>query len=134
MTTLHRYDCFLADLAHGRHDLGHDVLMCTLALRAPDVTNDATLADAQAISSNYASPAQLGPTSLVQANGVLTLRAQPFVIVTQGAQVQMRYVIISNASSANRLLGYLDLGLPRTLIPGALTIGVAPSFDVLTLQ
>ena len=46
MTTFHRYDCFLGDLANGRHDLGYDVIMCTLALRAPDVTNDTTLADA----------------------------------------------------------------------------------------
>jgi hypothetical protein len=77
---------------------------------------------------------QIATPSVQQINGVLTFRADPIVIQTQdqdrrraGADAIRR---AHSATSANRLLGFYDLGIPRTLIPGAVTVsgvsGVPP--------
>jgi hypothetical protein len=131
-----KYHCFTADLAHGRHNLASDVLIATLALRDPLVASDTVVADAQPLQSNYISPVQITAPSVAQINGVLTFRADPIVIQTQGAPVQMRYVVLYSATSANRLIGFYDFGIPHTLIPGAVTVsGVSgvPPLQIFTL-
>lgn len=136
MPTLELYDCFRADLANGKHALTSDVLMCALTLRDPDAANDAVLADAQPIASNVVSPAQLIVTEASEVGGLLTVRAEPVTVLqTAGGPVAMRYVILSNASSGNRLIGFWDIGAPQAFQVGvSITLGAPPSWPALTLQ
>lgn len=136
MPAIQRYQCFPQDLAHGKHNLLADVLMCHLALRVPDAANDAVLADAQPIASNFVSPAQLVVVDVNRVGGLATVRAAP-VSVPQiaGGPVQMRYVILTNASSGNRLIGFWDVGAAQYFQVGfSITLGDAAIWPVLTLQ
>lgn len=127
MAAFNKFHCFVADLAHKKHNLSSDVLKVYLSNSAPnasthtayDVTTGTTGPAEIAAGNGYtAGGATATLTSSAQTSGTykLTLQDPPTWTATGGTVGPLRYAVLYNSTSAGKeLLGWWDYGASVTL-------------------
>ena len=128
-----KFNQFVEDLAHKKHDLSSDqyTVALTAAANAPVATNN-VLADLTQISYTNLSSRNLTISTSSEASGTYTQLFADLVLTASGGSVAaFRYVVIYNdtqTSPADPLVGYYDYGSDLTLADGeTLTIDFTTS-------
>lgn len=119
MATFNKFNCFVEDLAEGKHNLGSDVLKALLTNSAPSASNTvkSNLTEISAGNGYPAGGATLDVTSSAQSGGVYDLVMTDEVITAAGGSIgPFRYVAIYNDTHASKpLIGWYDYGSSVTL-------------------
>jgi hypothetical protein len=117
MAAFNYFDCFIADLANGVHDLANDTLKVALSTAAP-VGTEETLSE---LSEDLISLANLDTATIVttsseQTDGDYKLVVEDLVMTATGAVPSFRYVVVYNDSStSDSLVCWFDYGEARTM-------------------
>ncbi|MCB1366503.1 MAG: hypothetical protein KDK00_01960 [Rhodobacteraceae bacterium] len=125
MATLQRFNCFLHDLAQGKHNLATDDIRIALSNTAPDLAADTGFADITEISAGngyvaggFALPGQ----TLTQVTNQTRLSGADTagVVAASGGNIgPFQYVIVYNNTEAGKaLIQTADLGSPITVTDG----------------
>ena len=118
MATYTKFQCFVEDLAEGKHNLGSDTLKVALssATNAPSASLDKKLADITTIASPAVDNTTLSVTSSSQTNGTYTLVLEDKLLTATGDVGPFQYVIIYNDDATNdELIAWYDYGSEITL-------------------
>lgn len=120
MTAFVKFQSFSKAMAEKKHDLTNNQLEIALcnAANAPDLANDAVLADLTVIDYANLSTRSLTTSSGTSASGVYTLKINDFNLAAAGGDANpFRYVIVLNQDAANdELIGYFDYGSDLTIL------------------
>lgn len=112
MAYYQKFNCFLADLAHGVHNLGSDEIMVALcaAANAPDA-DDEVLADLTIIDHTNLSSRIVVITSSGQTSGIYKLIADDLELTASATVPDFRYVVLFNNTTENKnLICFWDKG------------------------
>jgi hypothetical protein len=119
MAAFVRFECFAADLAEKKHDLGTDQLKVCLTNTEPDPAVDLDLSDIVEISAGNGYTAggeDVTTLSAANVNGVYELEFDDVVFTASGGTIgPFQYVALYNSDASDILLGYYDYGAPVTL-------------------
>lgn len=134
MAAFNKFNCFLEDLAEGKHNLGSDSLVVALTNTAPVATNT-VLANITQVSYTYCSARACTIASSAQSGGTYKLVLNDLVLTASGAVGPFRYVVLYNDTATNDpLIGYYDYGSSVTMANGdTFTIDFDPTNGVLQL-
>jgi hypothetical protein len=118
MATYNKFQCFVEDLAEGKHNLGSDTLKVAFsdASNAPSASDDVKLADITTVSVSNLDSVTLSVSSSSQTSGTYKLVVADKTLTATGAVPAFRYVIIYNDTAANDpLICWYDYGSEVTL-------------------
>jgi len=118
MATYTKFQCFVEDLAEGKHNLGSDTLKVAFsdASNAPSASAHVKLADITTVSVSNLDSVTLTVSSSSQTSGTYKLVVADKTMTATGAVPAFRYVIIYNDTAANDpLICYFDYGSEVTL-------------------
>ena len=121
MATYNKFQCFVEDLAEGKHNLGSDTLKVAFsnASNAPSASLDKVLADITTIDATNLGDTTLSVTSSSQSAGTYTLVVEDKTLTATGAVPAFQHVIIYNDTEAtDPLICYFDYGSEVTLASG----------------
>ena len=121
MATYNKFQCFVEDLAEGKHNLASDTLKVALSsnANAPSASLDKKLADITTITSPAVDSVTLTVSSSSQTSGTYKLVLADKTMTASGAVGPFRYVIIYNDTAANDpLICFFDYGSEVTLASG----------------
>lgn len=134
MAAFNKFNCFLEDLAEGKHNLGSNSLVVALTNTAPVATNT-VIANITQVSYTYCSARACTTSSSAQSGGTYKLVLNDLVLTASGAVGPFRYVVLYNDTATNDpLIGYYDYGSSVTMANGdTFTIDFDPTNGVLQL-
>ena len=121
MATFNKFNCFVEDLAEGKHNLGSDTLKVMLTNAAPSASNTvkADLTDIGAGNGYTAGGTAVTVTSSAQSGGTYKLVGNDIVFTAAGGSIgPFRYAVLYNdtpTSPADPLIGFWDYGSNVTL-------------------
>ena len=118
MATYNKFQCFVEDLAEGKHNLGSDTLKVAFsnATNAPSASAHVKLADITTVSVSNLDSVTLSVSSSSQTSGTYKLVVADKTLTASGAVGPFQYVIIYNDTAANDpLICYFDYGSEVTL-------------------
>ena len=118
MATYKKFQCFVEDLAEGKHNLASDSLKVALSsnANAPSASLDKKLADITTITSPAVDNVTLTVSESSQTSGTYKLVLADLTMTATGAVGPFQYVIIYNDTAANDpLICYFDYGSEVTL-------------------
>lgn len=119
MATFNKFNCFVEDLAEGKHNLGSDVLKALLTNSAPLSSNTvkSNLTEISAGNGYSAGGPVLDVSSSAQSGGTYDLVVTDEVITASGGSIgPFRYVAVYNDTHASKpLIGWYDYGASTTL-------------------
>lgn len=122
MPALTLFNCFLEDLAEGKHNLGADTIKVALTNTAPVATNEefADLTEISAGNGYSAGGATIANVSSSHTSGVYKFTGDPVVFTGSGGAIATcRYQVIYNDTSAGkRLIGWYDYGSSFAIASG----------------
>jgi hypothetical protein len=122
MATFTKFECFVEDIAHGKHDFSADQVMVALvaAANAPDTATDGVLGDLTEAAYTFCSTREITTTSSGQTDGVWRLVLADLTLTASGGSVgPFRYLVIYNDDAPSKeLIGVLDWGSDVTLASG----------------
>lgn len=138
MATTYKFNCFVADLANGKHNLGSDTLKIMLSNTLPLVTNTVTANISEIAAGNGYSAGGVTATliSSSQTSGTYTLKLNnPNLVASGGPIGPFQYAILRNATySGGPLILFSDYGSAITLNAGDdLTLDVGGSSGLFTV-
>ena len=114
-----KYQCFVEDLAEGKHNLSSDAITVALSNTAPNAGTHVKLADVTAVSTANLDDITLTVSSSSQTSGTYKLVLADLTMTASGAVGPFQYVIIYNDTAANKpLICYFDYGSEVTLASG----------------
>jgi len=118
MATYNKFQCFVEDLAEGKHNLGSDTLKVAFsnASNAPSASAHVKLADITTIATTNLDSVTLSVSSSSQTSGTYKLKVADKTLTASGAVPAFRYVIIYNdAATDDPLICYFDYDSEVTL-------------------
>ena len=118
MATYTKFQCFVEDLAEGKHNLGSDTLKVAFsdASNAPSASAHVKLADITTIVATNLGDLSLSVSSSSQTSGTYKLVVADKTLTASGAVPAFRYVIIYNDTATDDpLICYFDYGSEVTL-------------------
>ena len=121
MATYTKFQCFVEDLAEGKHNLASDTLKVAFsnASNATSASANVKLADITTIAATNLGDLSLSVSSSTQTAGTYKLVVTDKLLTASGAVPAFRYVIIYNDTAANdELICYFDYGSEVTLASG----------------
>ena len=121
MATYNKFQCFVEDLAEGKHNLASDSLKVALSsnANAPSASLDKKLADITTITSPAVDNVTLTVSESSQTAGTYKLVVNDLTMTASGAVGPFQYVIIYNDTAANdELICWYDYGSEVTLASG----------------
>ena len=113
-----KYQCFVEDLAEGKHNLASDTLKVAFsnASNAPSASAHVKLADITTIAATNLGDLSLSVSSSTQTSGTYKLVVADKTLTATGDVPAFRYAIIYNDTAANDpLICYFDYGSEVTL-------------------
>lgn len=114
-----KYQCFVEDLAEGKHNLSSDAITVALSNTAPNAGTHVKLADVTAVSTANLDDVTPTVSSSSQTSGTYKLVLADLTMTATGAVGPFRYVILYNDTAANDpLICYFDYGSEVTLASG----------------
>ncbi len=121
MANYNKFQCFVEDLAEGKHNLGSDTLKVAFsnASNAPSASADVKLADITTISVANLDSVTLTVSSSKQTSGTYKLVVADKTMTATDAVGPFRYVAIYNDTATNdELICWYDYGSAVTLASG----------------
>ena len=121
MATYNKFQCFVEDLAEGKHNLGSNTLKVAFsdASNAPSASADAVLGDITTIATTNLDSVTLSVTSSSQTSGTYKLVVDDKTMTASGAVGPFQYVIIYNDTATDDpLIAWYDYGSEVTLASG----------------
>ena len=118
MATYNKFQCFVEDLAEGKHNLASDTLKVALSSssNAPSASLDVKLADITTIASPAVDSVTLTVSSSSQTAGTYKLVLNDLIMTATGDVGPFQYVIIYNDDATNdELIAWYDYGSEITL-------------------
>ena len=118
MATYTKFQCFVEDLAEGKHNLGSDTLKVAFsdASNAPSASADVKLADITTVSVADLDSVTLTVSSSSQTSGTYKLVVDDKTMTASGAVGPFQYVIIYNDTATDDpLIAWYDYGSEVTL-------------------
>ena len=118
MATYNKFQCFVEDLAEGKHNLASDSLKVAFsnASNAPSASANVKLADINTIVATNLGDLSLSVSSSGQSAGTYKLVVADKTLTASGAVPAFRYVIVYNDTAANdELICWYDYGSEVTL-------------------
>ncbi len=118
MATYNKFQCFVEDLAEGKHNLGSDTLKVAFsnASNAPSASADVKLADITTIVATNLGDLSLSVSSSSQTSGTYKLVVDDKTMTASGAVGPFQYVIIYNDTATDDpLIAWYDYGSEVTL-------------------
>ena len=118
MATYTKFQCFVEDLAEGKHNLASDSLKVALSsnANAPSASLDKKLADITTIASPAVDSVTLSVSSSGLGGGVYKLVLNDLTMTATGDVGPFQYVIIYNDDATNdELIAWYDYGSEITL-------------------
>ena len=114
-----KYQCFVEDLAEGKHNLSSDAITVALSNTAPNAGTHVKLADVTAVSTANLDDITPTVSSSGQTSGTYKLVLADLTMTASGTVGPFRYVILYNDTAANDpLICYFDYGSEVTLASG----------------
>ena len=114
-----KYQCFVEDLAEGKHNLSSDAITVALSNTAPNAGTHVKLADVTAVSTANLDDTTPTVSSSGQTSGTYKLVLADLTMTASGTVGPFRYVILYNDTAANDpLICYFDYGSEVTLASG----------------
>jgi hypothetical protein len=119
MATYQKFNCFVEDVAEGKHNLGTGQLKVALTNSAPAAGNT-VLANITEISYTNCSSRNITTSSSSQSGGTYSLVVNDLTLTASGGSVgPFQYVVIYNDTATNdELICYADRGSAVTLSDG----------------
>lgn len=119
----YKFDCFVEDRNHGKHNLSSDALKAYITTTTPDAANHAKKADLAEIATGngYNGPVAINITSSGQTGGTYSLVGDDLtpMFTASGGSVTGRYVVIYNDTHVDDpLICYYDYGSTFTVNDG----------------
>lgn len=135
MATYQKFNCFVADVANGVHNLGSNTLTVALTDTLPVATNT-VIANISQISYLNVSSRNITVTSSTQTSGLYSLIANQLTLTAAGSVPQFRYVVIYNSTAASgNLISWYDYGSELNMSLGdQFTVGFDLTNGILQLQ
>lgn len=119
MATYNKYQCFVADLAHGVHNFASDDIKVAFSNTAPNAATHVKLADVTAVNASATDNLKLTKSTDGQTSGTYTYLPADLTITASGAVGPFQYVIIYNDTATNDpLICYFDYASAVTLASG----------------
>ena len=121
MANYNKFQCFVEDLAEGKHNLASDTLKVALSsnANAPSASLDVKLADITTIASPAVDSVTLTVSSSSQTAGTYKLVLNDLTMTATGDVGPFQYVIIYNDDATNdELIAWYDYGSEVTLASG----------------
>ena len=121
MANYNNFQCFVEDLAEGKHNLASDTLKVALSsnANAPSASLDVKLADITTIASPAVDSVTLTVSSSSQTAGTYKLVLADKTMTASADVGPFQYVIIYNDTAANdELIAWYDYGSEVTLASG----------------
>ena len=119
MATYNKFQCFVEDLAEGKHNLASDSLKVALSNNAPSASANVKLADITTVSVANLDSVTLTVSSSSQTSGTYKLVVADKTMTANGAVGPFQYVIIYNDTASNKeLICFFDYGSEVTLASG----------------
>ena len=121
MANYNKFQCFVEDLAEGKHNLASDTLKVAFsnATNAPSASAHVKLADITTIATTNLDSVTLTVSSSSQTSGTYKLVLADKIMTASGAVGPFQYVILYNDTAANDpLICYFDYGSEVTLASG----------------
>ena len=114
-----KYQCFVEDLAEGKHNLASDTITVALSNTAPNAGTHVKLADVTAVSTANLDDITPTVSSSSQTSGTYKLVLADLTMTASGTVGPFQYVILYNDTAANDpLICYFDYGSEVTLASG----------------
>jgi hypothetical protein len=134
MSAFNKFQCFVEDVAEGKHNLGTDQLVVALTNSAPVATNT-VIGNITEVSYANLSTRNITTATSAQTTGTYKLVLTDLVLTASGAVGPFRYVVIYNDTSAtDPLIGWYDYGSSISLANGeTLTIDFDGTNGCLTI-
>jgi hypothetical protein len=119
MAQFQKFNNFIEMLCLAEHGLDVDQLAVALCDSEPDAENDVDIDDLSEISYANCSSRNVTRLSATQTGGIFKLLCEDLTINAAGGAVgPFRYVVLFNADSNNKLIGFYDYGADLTLKDG----------------
>ena len=121
MANYNKFQCFVEDLAEGKHNLASDSLKVALSsnANAPSASLDKKLADITTIASPAVDSVTLTVSESSQTAGTYKLVVNDLTMTASGAVGPFQYVIIYNDTATDDpLIAWYDYGSEVTLASG----------------
>jgi len=121
MATYNKFQCFVEDLAEGKHNLGSDTLKVAFsnATNAPSASAHVKLADITTIAAPAVDTTTLTVSSSSQTSGTYKLVVADLTMTASADVGPFQYVIIYNDTATDDpLICYFDYGSEVTLASG----------------
>lgn len=120
MASYNKFNQFVEDLAHKKHDCSSDTFKIALTNVAPVATNS-VLTDLTEIAYTNLSSRDLVRDSSGQTSGTYKLVFDDLTLTASGGSVEtFRYPVVYNDTAANKpLVGWYDSGASNTLTDGS---------------
>lgn len=136
MAAFNKFNCFVEDKAHKKHNLGSDTLKIMLTNSAPIATNTvkANLTEISAGNGYTAGGTAVTITASAQTSGTYKLTGNDVVFTASGAVGPFRYAVLYNDTASNKeLIGWWDYGSNVTLANGeTFTVDLDQTNGILT--
>lgn len=134
-SSYNKFNCFVADVANGVHDLATNTLTIALTDTLPVATNT-VIANISEISYTNLSSRSFTATSSAQVSGVYSLIANQMTLMASGTVPQFRYVVIYNSTTGSgNLIAWYDYGSELNMITGdQFTVGFDLTNGILQIQ
>ena len=114
-----KYQCFVEDLAEGKHNLASDTNTVALSNTAPNAGTHVKLADVTAVSTANLNDVTPTVSSSSQTSGTYKLVLADLTMTASGTVGPFRYVILYNDTATDDpLICYFDYGSEVTLASG----------------
>ena len=116
MATYTKYQCFVEDLAEGKHNLASNTITVALSNTAPNAGTHVKLADVTAVSTANLDDITPTVSSSSQTSGTYKLVLADLIMTASGTVGPFRYVILYNDTATDDpLICYFDYGSEVTL-------------------
>lgn len=139
MASFNKFNCFVEDICHKKHNLSSDSMYVALTNSAPSATNTvlANITQVSGAGVGYTTGGNAASTtSSAQTSGTYKLvLADPATWTASGAGFTFRYAVLYNNTATNdELIGYWDYGSSQALAAGeTLTVDFDPTNGVIQL-
>lgn len=118
MSAYNKFNQFVEDLAHKKHDLSADQLAVAFTNSEPSATNS-VLADITEIDYTNLSSRDLVRTSSGQTTGTYSLILEDLNLTASGSVPQWKYVVIYNKTATNNpLIGWYERDKAVEMVDG----------------